>query len=327
MDIALFSRADVTSTAPMEALVAAVREAFVAYARDRAVMPAKTYVELPVHDGDFRAMPAYVDATAWEAAGLKWVNVHPNNPDEHGLPTVMGIMIYSDPATGRPLAVLDGTELTRRRTGAAAAVATDVLAEPDATSLGLVGAGAQADAQLEAIRTVRGLTEVVVADADPSAARAFVERHDGELSVRTGDVAAAAACDVLSTITPVREPIVSASDLGPDTHVNAIGADAPGKQELDPAILEAATLIVDDWEQCVHSGEINVPIRDGIISESSIDGTLGEVLTGAVPGRSTDGGPTVFDTTGLAIQDVAAAYVCYERRDGIGDRVDLLDLD
>ena len=327
MDIALFSRADVQSAAPMTALVAAVREAFVAYARDRAVMPAKTYVDLPAHDGDFRAMPAYVDAPAWEAAGLKWVNVHPNNPRDHNLPTVMGIMVYSDPATGRPLAILDGTELTRRRTGAAAAVATDVLAAPDASTLGLIGAGAQADAQLAAIRTVRELEAVIVADADPSAARAFVERTDDELTVRTGSVAEAAACDILSTITPVREPLVSASDLGPDTHVNAIGADAPGKQELDPAILEAATLIVDDREQCVHSGEVNVPLRDGILSESALDGTLGEVLIGTVPGRPTDGGWTVFDSTGLAIQDVAAAHVCYERKAENGGRVDLLGLD
>ena len=303
---------DVTACAQTEAVVAAVADAFAATDRGDAVMPAKSYVDLPRYDGDFRAMPAYVDGGTWDAAGLKWVNSHPHNPDRFDLPTVMGVMVYSDPETARPLAVMDGTELTRLRTGAAAAVATDHLAVPDARSLGLVGAGAQSHAQLAAIATVRPIERVVVADADPEAAAAFIDAHRDRFDVRAGSIAEAAACDVLSTTTPVEEPIVSREAVGERTHVNAIGADAAGKHELADAVLTDATLVVDDLEQCRHSGEINVPWSAGLLDEASVHAELGAVVTGRLPGRTAETGITVFDSTGLAVQDVAAARVVYE---------------
>ena len=314
MQTLLLSGDDVAANAPMATLIPAIEDAFVAYEHDDAQMPPKSYIELPQYNGDFRSMPAYLEAGDWDAAGVKWVNVHPDNA-ERDLPTVMGTMIYSDPETAFPLAIMDGTELTMQRTGAAAAVATDHLAVEGATSLGIVGAGVQAYTQLEAIAEIRPIAEVVVSDLDDARVQAFVSAFADEFDVRGGSIAEAGACDVLSTVTPVREPIVSLSDLGPHTHVNAMGADAAGKQELEAAVLKEGTLVIDDYEQTTHSGEINVPWNAGEIDDSDIDAEIGQIVVGAREGRTDGDGITVFDSTGLAIQDVAAAHVVYEHAD------------
>ncbi|WP_435362910.1 ornithine cyclodeaminase family protein [Haloarchaeobius sp. DYHT-AS-18] len=303
---------DVQQYSPMTALVSAIEDAFAAYETGDAQMPPKSYIDLPQYNGDFRSMPAYMDAGDWDAAGIKWVNVHPDNPSEFDLPTVMGTMIYSDPETGFPLAIMDGTELTMRRTGAAAAVATDYLAVEDASSLGIVGAGVQSYTQVEAIAAVRDIEEVVVSDLDEARVAAFIDAFEDEFDVREGSIAEAASCDVLSTVTPVESPIVSAEDLGEHTHINAMGADAEGKHELADEVLLNAKLIIDDYDQTTHSGEINVPFHEGVLSDDDIDGQIGEIVTGKIEGRTPEDGVTVFDSTGLAIQDVAAAHVVYE---------------
>ncbi|MBV0925791.1 ornithine cyclodeaminase family protein [Halomicroarcula limicola] len=313
MQTLLLGSDDVTEHADLRAVIDAVESAFAADARGDTIMPAKSYIDLPQYNGDFRSMPAYVNAGEWDAAAVKWVNVHPDNPTDHDLPTVLGTLIYSDPETAFPLAVMDGTVLTRLRTGAAAAVATDHLAIEDARSLGLVGAGTQAYTQLEAIAAVRDIEEVVVADRDEAKQRAFGERFGDRFDVRPGSIEDAAACDVLSTITPVESPIVEREWLGERTHVNAIGADAAGKHEHDDRTLLDAKLVIDDYEQCTHSGEINVPWSEGTLTEDDLYGELGSVVAGDLAGREPDDGITLFDSTGLAIQDVAAAHVTYER--------------
>ncbi len=328
METLLLDTADVEAGASIEAVVEAVETAFAAYERGDVVMPPKSYVDLPRYGGDFRAMPAYLDAGDWDAAGVKWVNAHPENPATHDLPTVMGTMIYSDPETAVPLAIMDGTALTALRTGGAAAVATKHLAVPEATSLGIVGAGAQSYTQLPAIAAIRDIERVVVADRDPEQQRAFVETFSDRFDVTAGSIEAAAGCDVLSTLTPVREPIVPREALGEHTHVNAMGADAAGKHELADEVLLDARVVIDDYEQCIHSGEINVPYAAGVLTDDDIDGELGAVVAGTVPGRQPGDGITVFDSTGLAIQDVAAAHAVYEhaREAGRGEGYELLDV-
>jgi alanine dehydrogenase len=207
---------------------------------------------------------------------------------------------------------MDGRALTMKRTGAAAAVATDHLAVDDASSLGIVGAGVQAYTQLEAIATVRDIDTVVISDLADERIRRFVETFDARFDVRGGSVDEAAGCDVLSTVTPVESPVVSADAVGDHTHVNAMGADAAGKHELADDLLLAAKLVIDDYEQCTHSGEINVPYGAGVLGDDDIHAEIGEVVVGAKEGRVADDGVTVFDSTGLAIQDVAAAHVVYE---------------
>ncbi|MFQ3475909.1 ornithine cyclodeaminase family protein [Halonotius sp. F2-221B] len=320
MQTLLLDSDDVRANAPLPAVIDAVEAAFGADERGDTQMPAKSYIDLPQYNGDFRSMPAYlsVDADApeaaasedWDAAGIKWINVHTDN-SERGLPTVLGTMIYSDPETAFPLAIMDGRELTQLRTGAAAAVATDHLAIAEATSLGLVGAGVQSYTQLEAISTVRPIEEAVVADQRPDPVADFIAHFEDRFDVRAGEISDAAACDVLSTVTPVESPIVDRADVGNHTHINAIGADAAGKHELSDQILLDAKLVIDDYEQTTHSGEINVPYSAGTLTDSDIYGALGEIVVGDKAGREAADGITVFDSTGLAIQDVAAARVVY----------------
>ena len=312
METLLLGRAAVDENTPMSELVGAVSDAFAAYERGDARMPAKSYIDLPEHNGDFRSMPAYMDAGEWDAAGIKWVNVHPDNPAEYDLPSVLGTMIYSDPRNAFPLAIMDGTELTMKRTGAAAAVATDHLAVDGASSLGLIGAGVQAYTQLEAISTIRPIEEVVICDLDEQRVADFVDAFEDDFSVRAGSVGEAASCDVLSTVTPSTESIVTREDLGASTHVNAMGADAADKQELEPEILRDATLVIDDYEQTTHSGEISIAWEEGLIEEAAIHAQVGEIVVEKREDRTDENEITVFDSTGLAIQDVAAAHVVYE---------------
>ena len=315
MQTLLLNPSDVRENARMSEVIAAVEEAFAAYQRGDTQMPAKSYIDLPEYNGDFRSMPAYMNAGTWDAAGIKWVNVHTDNAERYDLPTVLGTMIYSDPRNAFPLAIMDGTTLTRLRTGAAAAVATEHLAVPDARSLGIVGAGVQSYTQLDGIASVRDIEEVVVADVRDEAVQQFVDRYEDEFDVRGGTIREAASCDVLSTVTPVEEPIVPRDALGDHTHINAMGADAPGKHEHGDETLLDATVVIDDYDQCTHSGEINVPWGEGMLGDTDIYAELGEIVTGEKPGREPGDGITLFDSTGLAIQDVATAHVVYEHAD------------
>lgn len=315
METLLLNRDAVDENTRMPDVIRAVEDAFAAYTTGDAQMPAKSYIDLPEYNGDFRSMPAYLDAGDWDAAGIKWVNVHPDNPGKFDLPTVMGTVIYSDPETAFPLAIMDGTELTMKRTGAAAAVATDYLAVEDASSLGIVGAGVQSYTQLEAIAEVRPIEEVVVSDVSEEAVAAFIDAFEGEFDVRAGSIEEAGHCDVLSTVTPVETPIVQREHVGDHTHINAMGADAEGKHELADDILLDAKLVIDDHAQTTHSGEINVPYHEGVLSDDDIDGELSDIVVGDTDGRTSDDGISVFDSTGLAIQDIAAAHVVYEHAD------------
>lgn len=306
----------------MPSVIDAIEDAFVAFENGEAKMPSKSYIDLPEHGGDFRAMPAHVR----DASGIKWVNVHPDNSTDHDLPTVMGTVIFSDPATGFPLAVMDGTVLTRYRTGAVAGVATRYLAPPDASSLGLLGAGQQARTQLDAIASVIEVERVVLADLDEQAIERFIEVESGrDCEVVGGSPEEVAGCDVISTTTPTRTPILKREWIDDGTHINAMGADAAGKQELESTALADAAVVVDDWEQCSHSGEINVPVSEGLLREDDVFGDLSEIVSGAVDMPSGNR-ITMFDSTGLAIQDIATARLVYrEARDrGLGTDFDLV---
>lgn len=313
METAVITAEDIEECVQMPAIIDAVESAFGAYARGNAQMPAKSYIDLPQYEGDFRSMPAYLDTGEWDAAGIKWVNVYPENPNQHSLPTVMGTIIYSDTSTGFPLALMDGTSLTMKRTGAAAAVATDYLTCEDVTTLGLVGAGVQSYSQLEAIAAVRPITDVIVSDLNEDAVRAFIDAFSDRFDVRAGSIDEAAACEVLSTVTPATEPVISREMIGEDTHVNAIGADAEGKHEIANEILLEGKLVIDDRAQTTHSGEINVPWNEGILTDDDIDAELSDIVIGSTAGRTDSDGITVFDSTGLAIQDIAAARVVYKK--------------
>jgi alanine dehydrogenase len=306
----LITRAQVESVLTMADAVAAVEDAFAAYGQGRAQMPPKSYLQF--EQGDLRSMPAYLPHLG--LAAVKNVNVHPANDQ---LPAVMATVTLFDPETGFPLAVMDGTYLTAVRTGAAGGIAAKYLARPDAAAACFVGAGRQAETQLAGLmRTVPAIRRVFVFDIDIDRARDFAHRsgiaYGIEASACRLDEAVEAA-DVLATVTPAREPLVREDCLRPGTHINAIGADAPGKQELAPEVLQGAKVVVDDWEQASHGGEINVAVSKGLIEREDIHADIGQVVAGTKPGREDPDEITVFDSTGLAIQDLACAAHVFRR--------------
>jgi len=307
--------------------LAAAQEAFQAYGEGRVNMPPKSYLLLG--HGDFRAMYGEIFLPEAHICGLKWVNVHPENR-ARGLLTVMAKIILNDPETGLEFADLDGTHVTDFRTGAAGGLAAKYLSRPDASRMGMVGAGAQARTQLAAVLKVRSIREVVVFDRHLSHSEDFaahVASSYGIAARAVGDAADAVRdMDIVVTTTPSNTPLVLRDWVAPGTHINAIGADAAGKEELDPAILKDAKVVVDDWAQASHSGEINVPLAQGRIKPEQIYGSLGEIAAGKKPGRIDPGEITVFDSTGLIIQDLALAYAVYLRakEQGLGEEKDFL---
>lgn len=288
----------------------AIEAAFAEHGRGQVQMPPKVYITFDA--GDFRTMPAYMPGLG--IAGVKIVNVHPHNRD-HGLPTVMALTIILDIETGLPQAVINATELTTMRTGAAGAVAAKYLSPKREITLGLIGSGQQAEAQLKAISEELNVNEVRVWTRTTKHAEEFAARY-GIYNARSVSIERACDCDVLITTTPSKKPLIMDAWVHEGTHVNAIGADAPGKQELDPALLLRADVYVDDPEQAMHSGEINVPASTGIYSPGMIAGTLGEVVLGKKK-RSSPDAITVFDSTGLAVQDLAIAKIAIKEAEGI----------
>lgn len=290
----------------------AVEFAFRSLASGKVQMPPKMYLFFPESDGDLRVMPAYIPAI--QLAGVKIVSVHPRN-DPKILRTVMATIILIDPKTGERLCVMDGTWITNMRTGAAGGVAVKCLARKDSKVLGLVGAGAQAETQFLAIREVLPIQEVKIWSLDSKKTELFIEHMSSTTNIKFEVVSNAKdACDadIICTTTPSRDPVVRSEWIAPGTHINAIGADAPGKEELDPALLHQCIVVIDDWEQAVHSGEVNVPIQKQLFSKDKIRGTLGDIILGKVPGRKNDNEITIFDSTGLAIQDLATAHSVLE---------------
>jgi len=314
--------AEVMQVLDMDLALSAGREAFRAYGEGRVNMPPKAYLTLA--KGDFRAMYGEIFLPDGHVCGLKWVNVHPENP-QLGLPTVMAKVVLNDPETGLEWADMDGTHITNYRTGAAGGVAVEALSRPDASRLGVIGAGQQARTQIAAILKVRPIREIIICDCALARARALADevkrRHNVDVRLSPDSRETALAADILVTVTPSEVPLVNRDWVRPGTHINAIGADAAGKQELDPAILKAAKILVDDWAQASHSGEINVPLSKGEITPEMVYGSLGEVVVGKKPGRESPEEITVFDSTGLIIQDLSLGFAVFQRAkaQGLGE--------
>jgi alanine dehydrogenase len=242
---------------------------------------------------------------------MKWVNVHPGNPALN-LPTVMAVIIYNDPETGYPLAIMDGTDITAFRTGAASAVASKYLARKNIKTLGLVGAGRQAYTQLMAHAAIYHLDLVRVYDISQASLEKFI-RSFPQYRVESHTLPEVMTSDIVCAVTPAHQPVVRKAWVRAGVHINAIGADAHGKEELDPEILNEAVIFVDDLRQASTSGEINVPLDKGLLDPNRIRGSLGDLVAGLKHGRANDEEITVFDATGLAIEDIACARLIYEK--------------
>ena len=276
-----------------------VRTAFERYARGEWSMPAKVYLDSPPF-GDFRAMPALGDGLAL----LKWVTSFPGN-SARGLPVVRGEVLLSDAETGEELAVIECSSVTSLRTGAAAAVSAQALAADGASSVGIIGCGVNGAWAARCLRD-SGYGPGVCADVRPEAA----ERLAGELGWRTGERAEAASQDVVVTVTPGDEPVIGASDLRPGQHIAVLGADAHGKQEVELEAIERCRLFCDEWEQASAGGELANGVEAGVVRRDDV-AQLGDVLISGV--RRGDEEITLFDSTGLAIQDLALCQAVFER--------------
>jgi ornithine cyclodeaminase/alanine dehydrogenase-like protein (mu-crystallin family) len=299
--VPLFKAKHVFEAVPPGRAVDAVRDAFVAYARGEWTMPPKVYV--PAYPaGDFRAMPALGSGHAL----LKWVTSFPGNPAK-GLPTVMGVVLVSSAEDGRLLAVLDAGAVTAIRTGAAAVLAAETLGRADAETAAVVGAGVNGEA---AARTfaARGRSPLLW-DVDEARAQAVADRVGGRVAASREE---ALAADLLVTVTPGREVLLPEGALRPGQHVSLMGADGPGKAEIAVAELARVHVFCDDWEQASHGGECAAAVEAGALSRADVT-EIGHVLAGDAEGRRSADEVTAFDSTGLALQDLAVALVALER--------------
>jgi alanine dehydrogenase len=314
MKTLLLGEAQIKRILTMKDTLDAVEECFAAFGRGQVDMPCKVYLNYPEYNGDIRVMPSYVARLG--ISGVKIVNVHPNNPRK-GLRSVMATILMIEPKNGLPIAIFDATHITLMRTGAAAGIASKYLARKNSKTLALVGAGKQAWTQLEAIVMVRPIRRVVVYDLSRRVSEAFVRHFAPKYPKISFEVCKSIeecvrVADIVCTLTPVRKPIINSKWIRPGTHINAMGADAEGKEELDPALLKRAKVIIDDWAQASHSGEINVPLKKGLFARKDIAAEIGQVVARLKPGRKSPQDITIFDSTGLGVQDLMTAAKIYK---------------
>jgi alanine dehydrogenase len=300
--VPVFSARHVEAAVPPGEAVEAVRAAFVAYARGEWTMPPKVYA--PAYPaGDFRAMPALGGGYAL----LKWVTSFPGNP-ARDLPTVTGLVLLSDAETGMLRAVLDAAAVTALRTGAAAVLAAEALGRPGGTAA-VIGTGVNGKAVARTF--LARARRVALWDVDEERAGETARDLDAEVAASRED---ALAADVVVTVTPGREILFPPGSLRPGQHVSLMGADGPGKAEIAPEELARVRVFCDDWEQASHNGDLAHAVEAGLLGRDEVE-QLGAVLAGAVPGRHSPDDITTFDSTGLAIQDLAIALAAIERVD------------
>ncbi len=295
--------------------VQCVEQAYRMHGEGRFYMEPKGHIVLDKYPGEWEVMPSYIEEP--EAAACKWVSIREQNRERFDLPTVFSILIYTHPETGFPLAICDGSYHTVMRTGAAAAVSAKWLARKDSKVLAIVGGGHMAGGTIETCNEVFDWDEVRIWSRSERTLSEFAERYEGRYSFRlepSTDLAeVVSGADVVVTVTPARGPIVMDEWISEGMHIAAVGADKAGDQELDSKILQRARIFVDDIRQCRTDGEINVPLAQGLISEDDVAGEIGEVIAGTKPGRTSDSEITVFDSTGIALQDSATVPLEYER--------------
>ncbi len=280
------------------------KQAFIDYESKKNKMPEKIYLNLPEYSGDFRAMPAYVEA--YDIAGIKWVNSHKHNT-KLGLPCVMATLLINDPKTGAIKAIMEATAITGLRTGAVGAIATELIIKSESIKIALIGCGKQAEYQVKCIQEVKQLDTISLYDISKDQCEIFAKKinsKNSKVMIKKSIKEVCESADIIITTTPGNKPVLMKADIPESCLIIAIGADAEGKQELDHSIVMDATLIVDDIKQASHSGELNTAITLDKIKKNNISATLGQLLVG----KDIDAQRrVVVDSTGLAIQDLALA--------------------
>jgi alanine dehydrogenase len=322
----LLTRTDVADLLSMDACIEAVEHAFRLHGEGRADPPG--VLSLHARDGSFHVKAGVLDLGRRYFAAKTNANF-PGNGERFGLPTIQGVLLLSDAEQGTPLALMDSAEITALRTGAATAVAARYLARRDAAVVTVCGCGAQGRAQLRALAVVRRLTRAYAVDRDSTRAAVFAREMSKALGFEVSAYddldAAARASDICVTCTPSRTPVLGRAALAPGTFVAAVGADSEVKQELEPALMAASAVVVDVLDQAVSIGDLHHAIAAGAMIAGDVRAELGQVVAGLRPGRLADGEIIIFDSTGMALEDVAAAAAVYERaiREGRGAEVNL----
>jgi len=320
----VLSRHDVLELLTLRECIAAVEDAFRLHAEGRTLGPG--VLGVPAEGGGFHIKAAGLIGERSYFAAKTNANF-PDNAHRYGLPTIQGTVVLADARTGELLAMMDSGSVTALRTGAATAVAAKFLARRDARSATIVGCGVQGEMQLAAIAAVLPLQHASVLDSDHARAESLAARAQSKLGIRVEakkDLRSALrGSDVCVTCTPSRRAFVSRDDVAAGTFIAAVGADHRGKQELEPALVAAATLVVDVLEQCAEIGELQHALAAGVMTREQVHAELADVVTARRPGRTRDDEITIFDSSGTALQDVAAAIVVYEKARATGRGVDV----
>jgi alanine dehydrogenase len=322
----VLARRDVAALLTLDECIAAVEKAFALQGEGRALGPGILGLHVP--DGGFHVKAAGLPLARLYVA-VKLNANFPDNGPRRGLPTIQGVIALSDGETGRPLALMDSMEITVLRTGAATAVAARHLARPDARVATILGCGRQGRIQLAALARVRPLERAYAVDTDPAVARRFAEEASAQFALDVRPAASAAEVapisDICVTCTPSRVPLLRREDIAAGTFIAAVGADDEDKVEIDPALMAAGTIVVDSLEQCATIGDLHHALARGALSTADVHAALADVVTGRKPGRTSAEEITIFDSTGVAIEDVAAAVAVYERAlaVGLGTSIDL----
>ena len=315
----VLSRRDVLDLLTLPDCIAAVEQAFRLHAEGRTLGPG--VLGVPAADGGFHIKAAGVVGERRYFAAKTNANF-PKNPERFGLPTIQGTIVLADASNGVPLAIIESGSVTALRTGAATAVAAKCLARCDARTATIVGCGVQGELQLAAIAAVLPLERAWVLDTDYARAESMAARASASLRLRVEAAkdlrAALRESDVCVTCTPARGAFVMRADVAPGMFIAAVGADSQGKQELEAALVASVTLVVDVLDQCAEIGELQHALAAGLMTRSQVHAELADVVVGRHPGRTRDDEITVFDSSGTALQDVAAAIAVYEKARATG---------
>jgi len=327
MSVLILNKEEVESILTMQACIGIMSDAFKALEKGESLQPLRSLMRLPSQKGLLGMMPGYTGEN--NIFGIKSISVFPENYKK-GISSHQGVILLYEGESGRLLAVLDAEEITAVRTAAVSALATDVLARKDASTLAILGAGVQGRQHLKSISLVRSISKVFIWDIADQYTKAYVEdesKHtDKDIIGASTAKEAVADADIICTVTPSREPILRHAWIKPGTHINAVGACTPKAQELESILVAQSRLYTDCRESLFHEpGDFLNPKQEGLITEDHVIGELGELLTGKIKGRETDDDITLFKSLGLAIEDLASGYFVYEKalECSIGTLVDL----
>ena len=315
----LLTRQEVGKLLNLEECMDAVEQGFLQYAQGKALLPG--VVDIDAGDGAFHIKSAFVTANRSYAA-VKVNGNFPQNRIKHQLPTIQGVILLHDGDTGFPLAIMDSIEITIKRTGAATVLAAKYLARPDSSVVTICGCGNQGRISLEGLKRLLPIENAFVYDIDEAAARRFAEEMTTILGIPVTRSAslpdATKRSDIIVTCTPSRKPFLGKDDVKAGTFIAAVGADAHDKQELHSDLLRSSKIVADIVEQCLTIGELHHAVNDGVVTRADVHAEIGEIIAGSKKGRTSNDEIIVFDSTGTALQDVAAAVVVFEKVTGTG---------